>query len=845
MIISSINRFCAKHGRLTYLFIGGAIIIPFVFLYGDFRPGSSGDSRDPIMGSMYGKTFTRAEFFRNLTGVKVKFFLEFQRYLGSNDQIFRNPEALKIVSEQVLNQMRALNEARNLGIDNVTDEEVRGKIINYSTFRTDDKFDKEKFKEFEDAFLNAEGLTKGEFDDIIKENIIVARIERRITEGVSVSDSEMRSAHLGYFTKCEAEVSNFYSFKYLTEVEVTNEEVEIYFNKHRDDKYRIGDQVQLQVTQFPNDDFMDKFVVSEEEMQAYYDGNKANLYSRKQTKLRHIQISSTATEAEEARTIKREKIDEIKATVNGDNFAEIAEEASDDKGSGRKGGDLGFLDLTTIGAQFGQDFLTTVMSMAVNEMSDVLESTRGYHIVQKLDDRDSIPFPEAKTSIDRKLIRELEEEEARDYFNDNTEEFALEEINARHILLKVNPDDTDEVKEEKRKKLEDILAEAKGENNFPELAKTHSEDASNAGKGGDLGFFGKGKMVKPFEDVAFALEKDEISDIVETNFGFHIIQKLDVRNEQSFDAVKPKIVGDLKSKKREDAKKTAQEQATLFAIELHSALQEVPNESKADAFVKFCSSYNENENPVIPVVPAETGFFTGKDNSIPGISGFSKPLITEGGKLSIVNPLSEVIESGQTFYVVCWQASRDSYVPSFREDSGNDDGNDKPKLSSAAKLAERDLRNEKAMERAREDARISYEAIKQKLDEGVPFSEVAGDLQFSPTGEFSLSQGPNNANKDVIKTIAQETKAGQLAAPQDVDNGSVLIYISKHTLPSDDDFEKIKTFLLPQYRQQQEQSILSQYYKQLEAGSDTLFTDDWQFILDAPEDAEADQKEGS
>ena len=843
MIISSINRFCAKHGRLTYAFIGGAIIIPFVFLYGDFRPGSGGSDRDPVVGSMYGKTFTRAEFFNHLAGVKVKFFLDYQRYMGSDDQIFRNPGVLKIVSQQVLNQMRALHQAGNLGIDTVTDDQVREKIMSYAGFKTDDKFDMEKFKEFEDTFLRAEGLSKGDFDEIIKENIIVERIEKRITEGVTVSDSEMRSAHLGYFTKCEAEVSNFYSFKYLNEIDVTDEEVEIYFNKHLDDKYRIGEQVQLQTAIFMIDDYLEKLSASDGEIQEYYDSNKDKLYSKKQTKIRHIQISTAVDDTDEVRQIKKEKIEEIGKTVSANNFVKIAEETSDDKVSAGKGGDLGFMDLNNLGARYGQDFLTAVTSLNENDISGILESTRGYHIVQKIADRGTVPFSEVKAEIERKLIRGLEENEAREYYDDNLDsEFALEEVKARHILLKVNPDDTDELREEKRQKLEGILAEAKEKNNFVELAKIHSEDAGNASRGGDLGFFGRGKMVKPFEDVAFNLEKNEISDIVETSFGFHIIQKSDERDKQSFDTVRSDIISDLKTKKREIAKKEAQKQATLFAIELHKALQEVDNEMKADAFVKFCSNYKTGMNPVIPI---KTEFFTEEDNSVPGIPDFSKALVTEGSTLSRAKPLSEVIESGQAFYVACWQASRDSYLPSFKEKSLNDKGESELTLTSTAKLAERDLRNEKAVARAREDARLAYDTIKQKLDAGLPFSEAKGDVGFSSTGEFSLSQGPNHANKEIIKTVAEETKAGQLAASKDTDNGSVLIYITKHTLPSDKDFEQIKSFLLPQYTRQQQQAILGQYYKELEAGSDTMFADDWQFILDEPEVAESGQKEGS
>jgi len=96
-----------------------------------------------------------------------------------------------------------------------------------------------------------------------------------------------------------------------------------------------------------------------------------------------------------------------------------------------------------------------------------------------------------------------------------------EQVRVRSILIKVD-EKTD--KTEALKRIREILNEAKkGKTSFAELAKKYSEDPS-AAKGGDIGFFTRGQMVRKFEDAAFALNLGEISDVVETEFGYHIIQ---------------------------------------------------------------------------------------------------------------------------------------------------------------------------------------------------------------------------------------------------------------------------------------------------------------------------------
>jgi peptidyl-prolyl cis-trans isomerase D len=115
------------------------------------------------------------------------------------------------------------------------------------------------------------------------------------------------------------------------------------------------------------------------------------------------------------------------------------------------------------------------------------------------------------------------DQELQDYFNQHQEDYRLKElVSAQHILFKTEGKTPEEV-EAIRKKALDVLARAKKGENFSDLAKKYSEDSS-ASNGGDLGEFPRGQMVPEFEKVAFSLEPGAISDLVQTQFGFHIIK---------------------------------------------------------------------------------------------------------------------------------------------------------------------------------------------------------------------------------------------------------------------------------------------------------------------------------
>lgn len=150
---------------------------------------------------------------------------------------------------------------------------------------------------------------------------------------------------------------------------------------------------------------------------------------------------------------------------------------------------------------------------------------------------------------------EISEQEVHGFYSENTERFVRpEEVHARHILVKVSQDADEPSRQAARERIEAIHAEAKGGADFAELAKQRSEGPS-APSGGDLGFFGRGRMVKPFEEAAFALEPGAVSDPVQTTFGYHVIKVEDRRGGEAIaeEAVAPQIRDYLKRQKTQQA----------------------------------------------------------------------------------------------------------------------------------------------------------------------------------------------------------------------------------------------------------------------------------------------------
>lgn len=145
----------------------------------------------------------------------------------------------------------------------------------------------------------------------------------------------------------------------------------------------------------------------------------------------------------------------------------------------------------------------------------------------------------------------VSDDESRTYYDSHPDLFRKpEEVRASHILIKVDPGADESDKAEARKKIEKIQERLQKSEDFATLATEFSEGPSGP-RGGDLNYFRRGQMVKPFEDTAFELEPDEVSDIVETRFGYHLIKVTDKRPETTitYGDIKGRIGDYLKQQK--------------------------------------------------------------------------------------------------------------------------------------------------------------------------------------------------------------------------------------------------------------------------------------------------------
>jgi peptidyl-prolyl cis-trans isomerase C len=151
------------------------------------------------------------------------------------------------------------------------------------------------------------------------------------------------------------------------------------------------------------------------------------------------------------------------------------------------------------------------------------------------------------------------DDEAKDFYAKNPDSFKEEEtIRASHILIRVAPGADAATTAQAKATIESVLAQAKAGQDFAKLAREFSQDPTNAQQGGDLNYFRRGTMVREFSDAAFALQPGEVSGVVTTQFGHHIIKVTDRKPGRvvPFEEAAPRIKQYLDRDKKQDRRKT-------------------------------------------------------------------------------------------------------------------------------------------------------------------------------------------------------------------------------------------------------------------------------------------------
>jgi peptidyl-prolyl cis-trans isomerase D len=227
-------------------------------------------------------------------------------------------------------------------------------------------------------------------------------------------------------------------------------------------------------------------------------------------------------------------------------------------------------------------------------------------------------------------------------YNDNIQQYTEpEQIRASHILLKTDGKDDAAVKA----KAEELAKEAKSGADFAELARKNSEDDSNAKNGGDLDYFGRGKMVPEFDTAAFNMDVGQISDPIKTQFGYHIIKLTDKKPAatKSLDDVRQQLTDQVQTER-------AQQQAADIAAKLES---QIKKPADLDTTAKAQG-----------LAVQETGFFA-RDEPVLGVG--AAPEMTARAFSMNEGEVSPALRTGRGFVIETVTARQESYIPKLEE----------------------------------------------------------------------------------------------------------------------------------------------------------------------------------
>jgi peptidyl-prolyl cis-trans isomerase D len=340
--------------------------------------------------------------------------------------------------------------------------------------------------------------------------------------------------------------------------------------------------------------------------------------------------------------------------------------------------------------------------------------------------------------IDMQAAREkiqVSPEDIQRSYEDNQQQYSTpEQVRASHILLKTEGKDEAAVK----KQAEEVLAKARGGADFAELAKQYSEDDASKVKGGDLDYFGKGQMVPEFDKAAFSMTPGQISDLVKTQYGFHIIKMIDKK------AATTKPLAEVRAQIEDQLKwDRAQAQAQRTADDVASKLKK-PADFDTVAKPRGLSV-------------GDSGLFS-REEPITGIG--MAPAVAERAFELKDGEVSDAIRTPQGFAFVTVTGHQDSYVPKLDEVKAK-------------------VRDEVLKKKAIDVARQRAAAVDAQMKSG-DFNAAAKSAGLEVKTTDLIARGATIADVGVspaIDAAAFALPAGGVSDPIVTDTGAVIVKV--------------------------------------------------------------------
>jgi len=555
------------------------LIVPFsLYFLPDFLedPSAAGAAPGTVIADVEGREVTAGQFRQRYQSQ----LLAYRSAYGANmsEQLLRQLGIEQQILQQMVDEQAALVEAERQGI-RVSDEELAQQIFSFPAFQENGRFIGEQ--RYEQVLRQQRTpMTKSDFEENLRRSLMIDKLRAALTDWMSISDADLE----------------------------------------REFRQR-NEKVKLQVVAMTADKFRDKVTVSDADITAHYDANKANYRIGERRRVKYVLVDMDQA---------RQKAGITPADV------------------------------------------------------------------QK-------------------------------FYNEQREQYSTpEQVRASHILLKTEGKDEAQVKAQ----AEEILKQAKAGGDFAALAKKYSEDEGSKVNGGDLDYFGRGRMVPEFEAAAFSMKPGEISDLVKTQYGFHIIKVVDSKpaSQRSLEEVRAQITDQL-------AWQRAQQQVADRARTLD---QRIDDPADLEAAAKELGTTVQ-----------ESGFFT-RDEPIPGLG--AAPQVAQVAFRLKDGEVSDAVQSPRGPVFITVTGKREPTVPPLaevkdkvREDAIRDKATELSRQRAAAIAAK--LRAAKDFKAA-----AKAEGLEAKETELIARESPIPDVGVSPEVDAAAFSLPVNGVSEPIVT---------------------------------------------------------------------------------------------
>lgn len=503
-----------KAGSWFIKIILGSIVIVFIF----WGVGSFRSQRFARVAEVNGEPIPLESYRQAYNNLLDRYRQQFGNRL--DDKMIEMLNLRQQALDQLVDQSLLRQEAKKMDF-RVTDQELVASIQQIPAFQSGGVFDTGLYR----RVLNYNRLDPEEFEALRREEILVNKIRRFVLDSVKVSDAEA----LAWYQWNNATVSIdyvLYAPEDYPDIDASEEELQAYYEENKAN-YKTAPKVKAKYVRFRPADFVESVAVSDEEMNDYYENNPDEFQKPKTVEARHILLKFGADTPPEEIEAKRQKAVEImNMAKKGQDFAELARQYSEGP-TAEKGGYLG---------EFGEDvmvkeFSDKAFSMQAGEISEPVRTQFGWHIikVEKVNEASEETFEVAKAAIRKKLA----DEKARSAAYDAAEAFF------NNIF---EGDDLTEIAEDQSLTAEETVL-------FTQAGPPDIIDA------------------RRFAQTAFGLMPMQVSDIQDFSDGFYIIQVAEKIPEETapYEDVIEQVKKDLIAQKKDE---TARNDAETFMAKL-------------------------------------------------------------------------------------------------------------------------------------------------------------------------------------------------------------------------------------------------------------------------------------